>query len=112
MVIGTIDGRVLLVDGGRIITLNGTADLGSDFATIRYGCGSGYPIVSGAGDSNTDTLRAYEIIGSNAEARSAPLVIDGTVMSLEAAPDGKSILAVIRNAQNQYEVDRVTALCN
>jgi len=112
LVVGTIDVKVLLVDDGKIVTLSGTSDWGSDFATIHYGCGAGLPIVSGAGNSNTDTLRAYEIMGSNAEPRSAPLAIEGTVTALWSAPDGKSVFAVIRNAQNQYEVDRVTALCN
>jgi len=28
------------------------------------------------------------------------------------APDGKSVYAVIRTPKNQYEVDRVTALCD
>jgi hypothetical protein len=112
LVIGTIDGKFLLVDDGKIITLSGTTDWGSDFATIRYGCGAGLPIVSGAGNSNTDSLRAYEIIGANAETRSAPLTIDGTVTALWSAPDGKGVFAVIRNPQNQYEVDRVTALCD
>jgi hypothetical protein len=38
--------------------------------------------------------------------------MDGTVTALWTAPDGKSVLAVVRNAANEYEVDRVTALCN
>ncbi|MGD0911006.1 MAG: hypothetical protein ABR928_03880 [Terracidiphilus sp.] len=112
LVIGTIDGKVLLADDGKIITLNGTSEWGSDFATIRSGCGAGLPIVSGAGDSSSDTLRAYAVIGSNAEPRSAPLTIDGTVTALWTAPDGKSVYAVIRTPKNQYEVDRVTALCD
>jgi hypothetical protein len=112
LVIGTIDGKIMLADGGKIITLNGTSDWGSDIATIHEGCGTGLPIASGTGNSYTDTLRAYEIIGSNAVPRSAPLAVDGTVTALWSAPDGKSVFAVIRNLQNQYEVDRVTALCN
>jgi hypothetical protein len=43
---------------------------------------------------------------------SAPLAMDGTVTALWSAPDGKSVLAVVRNAADEYEVDRVTALCN
>jgi hypothetical protein len=112
LVFGTIDGKILLADEGKIITLNGTSDWGSDFATIHEGCGSGLPIVSGNGNSNTDTLRAYQITGSDASPSSTPLPIEGTITALWSAPDGKSVLAVIRNAQNQYEVDRVTALCN
>jgi hypothetical protein len=43
--------------------------------------------------------------------------MDGTVMALWTAPDGKSVLAVVRTpanqgAANEYEVDRVVASCN
>jgi hypothetical protein len=38
--------------------------------------------------------------------------MDGTVTAMWSAPDGKSVYAVVRSAANQYEVDRVTALCN
>ncbi len=112
LVIGTIDGKVMLSDAGKLITFNGTDDWGSEFAAIRYECGAGLVIASGAGNSNTDSLRAYEMIGSSAQPRSAPLTIDGTVTAVWTEPDGKSVYAVIRNAQNQYEVDRVSALCN
>jgi hypothetical protein len=43
---------------------------------------------------------------------SAPLTIGGAVTALGAAPDSKSVFAIVRNTQNQFEVDRVTALCN
>jgi hypothetical protein len=80
---------------------------------LQSGCGTGTQIIaSGAGDTNTDTLRAYQITGSDATPASAPLAIEGTVTALWSAPDGRSVLAVIRDAQNQYEVDRVTALCD
>jgi hypothetical protein len=38
--------------------------------------------------------------------------MEGTVTAMWAAPDAKSVIAVVRKAANQYEVDRVTALCN
>ena len=65
-----------------------------------------------SGEAVTDSLRAYELPALEAVPASAPLAIDGTVMSLATAPDGRSIFAVVRNAANEYEVDRVTALCN
>ncbi len=118
LVINSIDGKVLLAANGKLIPVNGTSDWGSDFALIYSGCGDGEQIiVSGAGNSSpgnspADTLRAFQITGSDATAASSPLVIDGTVTALWTAPDSKSVLAVIRNSQNQYEVDRVTALCD
>ena len=59
-----------------------------------------------------DSLRAYEVPAQEAFPASAPLTMDGTVTAMWTGPDGKSVLAVVRNAADQYEVDRVTALCN
>jgi hypothetical protein len=113
LLINSIDGRVLIASNGKLTTVKGTEDWGSDFALIQSGCGDGAQvIVSGADASDGDTLRAYQITGSEATPSSAPLQIEGTVTALQTAPDGKSVIAVIRNAQNQYEVDRVTALCD
>jgi hypothetical protein len=118
LLIGTIDGKILLAANNKLTAVAGTSDWGSDFASINSGCNTGAQIIAAgtgnmaAGNPPADTLRAYEIVGSNAEPRSAPLAIDGTVTALWSAPDGKSVYDVIRNPQNQYEVDSVTALCN
>jgi len=118
LVIGGIDGKVMVASNGKLATVRGADDWGSDFALLRSGCGDGTQIVAsgmgdtGAGSAPTDSLRAFEIVNANAEARSAPLTIDGTVTAIQTAIDGKSVLAVIRNAQNEFEVDRVTALCD
>jgi len=113
LLISTVDGKVLLAANAKLTAVAGTSDWGSDFALLQSGCGTGTQIIaSGAGDTNTDTLRAYQITGSDATPASAPLAIEGTVTALWSAPDGRSVLAVIRDAQNQYEVDRVTALCD
>ncbi len=60
----------------------------------------------------SDSLRAFEIPGLEAIPASGSLAMDGTVMALWTAQDGKSVLAAVRNAAGEYEVDRVTALCN
>jgi|HubBroStandDraft_1064217.scaffolds.fasta_scaffold41607_2 hypothetical protein len=113
LLINAIDGRALIAASGKLTVVKGTDDWGSDFALIQSGCGDGAQvIVSGADTSDGDSLRAYQITGSEATPSSAPLQIEGTVTAIQTAPDGKSVLAVIRNAQNQYEVDRVTALCD
>jgi hypothetical protein len=113
LLINAIDGRVLIASNGKLTAVNGTDDWGSDFALIQSGCGTGTQvIVSGADTSDGDTLRSYQVTGTEATPSSAPLQIEGTVTALQTEPDGKSVLAFIRNAQNQYEVDRVTALCD
>jgi hypothetical protein len=113
LLIGGVDGKVQLAENGALEVVSGTRDWGSDFAVLHSGCGAGVQVIaSGSGEATSDSLRAYELPALEAVPASAPLPTNGTVTALWAAPDGKSVLAVVRNAANQYEVDRVTALCN
>jgi hypothetical protein len=108
-----IDGKVQLVENGALWPIAGTRDWGSDFAVLRSGCGAGTQVIaSGSGEAAHDSLRAYELPALEAIAASAPLAMDGTVTALWSAPDSKSVFAVVHKATDQYEVDRVTALCN
>ena len=113
LLIAGIDGKVQLVENGGMRVVAGTRDLGSDFAVVRSGCGAGTQvIVSGSGEALNDSLRAFEIPALEAVPLTGALAMDGTVVALWTAQDGKSAMAVVRNAANEYEVDRVTALCN
>jgi len=113
LLIGGIDGRVQLAENGALKTVAGTRDWGSDFAVLRSGCGPGAQIIaSGSGEALTDSLRAYDLQTLEAVPASAPLAVNGTVMALGTASGGRSVFAIVRNAGKQYEVDRVTALCN
>jgi hypothetical protein len=113
LLIGGIDGKVQLVENGALHPVAGTRDWGSDFAVLKSGCGAGEQIIaSGSGEAAHDSLRAYELPANEAIPASAPLAIEGTVTALWTAPDEKSVFAVVRSAADQYEVDRVTALCN
>ncbi|MDR3799279.1 MAG: hypothetical protein P4K93_14070 [Terracidiphilus sp.] len=113
LLIGGIDGKVQLAENGALKVVTGTRDWGSDFAVLHSGCDAGVQVIaSTSGEAANDSLRAYELPALEAVPASAPLAMDGTVTALWTAPDGKSVLAVVRNAANEYEVDRVTALCN
>ena len=113
LLIGGIDGRVQLVDAGALKPVSGTRDWGSDFSALRSGCGEGYQVIaSGSGEAISDSLRAYEFPNREAAPVSQPLAMNGSVIALWTALDGKSIYASIRKQQDAYEVDRVTALCN
>jgi hypothetical protein len=113
VLIDGVDGKVEAVDNGTLHAVAGVRDWGSDLAVLQSACGTGAQvIVSGSGDAVSDSLRAYEMHASEAIAAGEPLEVDGSVMALNTAPDGKSVLAVVRHAGNGYEVDRVTALCN
>ena len=113
LLIGAVDGKVRIVDGGALKAVSGTRDWGSDFAILQSGCGSGAQVIaSGSGEAASDSLRAYELPAQEAIPAGAPLAMNGTVMALWPAPGGKSLLAAVRSASGDYEVDRVTALCN
>jgi hypothetical protein len=113
LVVGGIDGKVLMIENGVSKPIAGTRDWGSDFAVIHSGCGAGVQIIaSSSGEAVVDSLRAYELPALEAIPVSAPLDVRGTVMALWPAPDGKTLLEAVRDAENLYEVDRVSALCN
>ena len=113
VLIGGIDGKVRIVENGALKPVSGARDWGSDFAVLNSGCGSGAQVIaSGSGQAASDSLRAYELPAQEAVPASAPLTMNGTVTALWPAPDGKSLLAAVELASGDYEVDRVTALCN
>jgi hypothetical protein len=113
LLIGGIDGKVQIVDNGSLKAVSGARDWGSDFAVLKSGCGSGAQVIaSGSGEAAVDSLRAYEMPAQEAILASAPLAMNGTITALWPALDGKSLLAAVRQASGDYEVDRVTALCN
>jgi hypothetical protein len=113
LLINGIDGKVQMVENGALKAVTGTRDWGSDFAVLHSGCGTGTQMIaSESGPATSDSLRAYEISALEAVGTSAPLNMDGAVTALWTTQDGKSVLAVVRSATDEYEVDRVTALCN
>jgi hypothetical protein len=113
LVVTGVDGKTLMVENGALRTLTGTRDWGSDFAILRASCGNAAQVIaSSSGEAVNDSLRTFEIPALEAVPSSSPLAMNGTVTALWTAPDGKSAFAVVRNVANEYEVDRVTALCN
>lgn len=113
LVAGGVDGKVHLAENGSLHPVSGTRDWGSDLAVLHSGCGSGAQIiVSGSGDAISDSLRAYDLPSYEAIPASEPLQIDGSVMDLDVAADGRSLFAIVRHSGGRYEVDRVSALCN
>src|ERR1700744_1791219 len=107
------DGKLQLAEKGRLESVAGARDWGSDLAPLRSGCGAGTQIVvSSSGEAASDSLRAYELPALEAVPVSAPLTMNGTVTAVWSAPDFKSVYAGVRPPANQYEVVRVSALCN
>jgi hypothetical protein len=113
LLISAIDGNVQLIENGATRPVAGTRNWGSDFVVMRSGCGAGTQIIaSSSGEAANDSLRAFEIPALEALPTSNSLTMNGTVTALWTAQDGKSAFAVVRNMAGEYEVDRVTALCN
>lgn len=113
LLVAGVDGKVSIAENGALRMIAGTRDWGSDFAVVRSGCGMGTQVIaSSSGEALNDSLRAFDIPALEAITVSSPLTMDGTVTALWTAADGKSAFATVRNANNEYEVDRVTALCN
>lgn len=117
LLIAGIDGKVQLLENGALVPISGARDWGSDFAALQSGCGAPSQfatqiIASGSGQAANDSLRAYDLPALEATPASEPLAMNGSVTALWTAPDGKDVMAVVRTAANQYEVDRVSATCN
>ncbi len=115
MLMGGVDGRVTLIENRVLKPVSGANDWGSDFAVIRSGCGSGVQVVvSGSGAAAAgDSLRAYEIVGREAIAVSAPLPVEGAVTAIHTANDGTSATVIVRrDGPLRYEVWNASAFCN
>jgi hypothetical protein len=113
LLLAGVDGKVQTVENGAMHAVSGARDWGSDFAVVHSGCGVGTQvIVSSSGEAVNDSLRAFEVPALEAVPESSALTMNGTVTALWTAQDGKSAMAVVRNAAGEYEVDRVSALCN
>ncbi len=115
LLLNTVDGRLMLIENNGLKPVAGATDWGSDFAVLRSECGSGVQVlVSGTGAAAVgDSLRAYEIVGREAVAMSAPLAVEGAVMAIHANNSGTGAAVVVRrDAPLRYEVWNGSALCH
>lgn len=110
--LAAVDGRVHLLDG---VTDQVVEKLkwGSDIASLRSGCGSGWQILAtGAGAGRNDVVQAYETPGRQPVAASTPLEVSGWVTALWTGSDGSSVVAVVHNSETgRYEAFRLTLTC-
>ena len=110
--LAAVDGSVHLLDG---ITDQAVEKLkwGSDIASLRSGCGSGWQVLAtGAGAGRNDAVQAYEAPGRQPVAASMPLEVSGAVTALWTGSDGSSVVAVVHNSETgRYEAFRLTLTC-
>lgn len=109
-----INGQVHLFEGGSHKALTGARDWGSDIAAVRSGCGSGIQVLASlAGTPPVDSVRAYEIVGREANAASAPISFDGLVTAMWTGGDDSAVMVIAQNSQSlRSEAYRVSVDCN
>ena len=106
-----VDGSLHLLDG----TTDQSANLGwgSDVATIKTACGSGWQVLAThAGDDSLDSVRAYEFADREPTAVSQPLEFGSGITALWTEAKGGSAIAVSRNTKTgNYEAFRLALAC-
>jgi hypothetical protein len=108
----SVDGQVHLLDGTTDQVM-GKLGWGSDIASMRSGCGSGWQILAtGNGEGSSDTVRVFEISGREPVAASSALEVDGSITALWTESGETSAVAVARNLKTGgYEAFRLTLTC-
>jgi hypothetical protein len=106
------DGSVHLLDGVTDQVME-KLKWGSDIASLRSGCGSGWQVLAtGAGAARHDAVQAYEVPGRQPVVASMPLEVSGAVTALWTGSDGSSVVAVVHNSETgRYEAFRLTLTC-
>jgi hypothetical protein len=108
-----IDGQVHEVDGLNSQMLARTS-WGSDIASVKTNCGSGWQILATSmGDGTVpDTIRAYEFPDRDPVAVSLPTEMSGSVTSLWTESSGNGVIAVSHNLETgKYEAYRLAIAC-
>jgi hypothetical protein len=112
-----LDGRTLLYSGlqsEKPALLASFTGWGSDIAAIETVCGSHWQVLATRpGDwTELDALQAFEIVGREALAVSAPRHFSGPITALWTPTEGNSAHAVVRNLKaGRYEAHTLTLSC-
>jgi hypothetical protein len=111
--LATVDGQVHLLDGATDQVLP-KLGWGSDIASVRSGCGSGWQVLAtGNGEGPSDTVRAFELSDREPVAASAPLEFAGNITAMWAESNGSGAVAVAHNSETgRYEAFRLTLACS
>ncbi|MGB6248750.1 MAG: hypothetical protein WCC78_01520 [Terriglobales bacterium] len=114
--LAAVDGSLHLVDGiTDQAVLGAKSKWGSDLAAIHSSCGSGTQLlVSDGGDSEADSLRAFEIPDRDPVAASSAVEFEarGAIVALWQETSGNSAVAIVkRKDTGWYEAYRVSISC-
>jgi hypothetical protein len=107
-----VDGQLHLLDGQTDQAVK-TEGWGSDIASLRSGCGSGWQVLStGSGEGRNDSIRIFEASGRELLPTSAPLEVQGSITALWTEPGAAGVTAVLHNSEaGGYEAFRLTVTC-
>jgi len=110
------DGQVHLVDG--VTDQTAKLDWGSDIASVKTACGSGWQVLAtsageNTGNSNADSVCAYEVADRDPVPVSAGSDFPGEITALWTEAKGDSAIAVGRNRETgDYEAFRLAVACS
>lgn len=108
-------GETRLVSAKSGNTLAATSAWGSELATAKTDCGSGWQILSTSRRDNTelDSIAVYEWSGSEFRSLSDPLELDGTVVAMWSTENGGPARAVVHNLKTgNYEAYLLKVGCS
>jgi hypothetical protein len=107
-----VDGQIHFLDGMTDQTV-GKLSWGSDIATVRTGCGSGWQVLATRnGDGPGDAVRAFELPDREPVVASQAVEFTGGITSMWAESGGSSVIAVSRSLETgNYEAFRLTVAC-
>lgn len=111
--LATVDGQVHLLDGATDQVLP-KLGWGSDIASVRSGCGSGWQVLAtGKGEGPSDAVRAFEVTDREPVAASPPLEFSGNITAMWAESSGNGALAVTHSSETgRYEAFRINLACS
>jgi len=106
-----VDGTVRLLDG--ITEQTARLNWGSDLASIKTTCGSGWQVLATRpGDNSGDSVRAFEFPDRDPVAVSPALDFSGGITALWTEAKGGSAIAVSHNEETgNYEAFRLAMAC-
>jgi hypothetical protein len=105
-----VDGSVHLVDGVNDVMPK--VPWGSDIATVKSDCGSGWQIVASSKSGAGDSLRAYEIMDREPAPVGTATEFTGPLTALWSKDDGSAVAVEHNLDTGKYEAYSVAVACH
>ena len=107
-----VDGQVHVLDGATDKVMP-TLGWGSDIASVRSGCGSGWQVLATrGGEGSSDTVRAFEVPVREPIASDPAIEVAGSITALWTESGEASAVAIVHNPETSgYEAFQLTLTC-